>query len=75
MDRQFATPRFNGCSDVYISSVRDFIVDKLVNKMADSRRRQGMFDALEREGDWDEDTDLSLGASGMHCRFYRCGNF
>lgn len=23
-----------------------------------------MFDALEREGDWDEDTDLSLGASG-----------
>lgn len=65
VDREFETPRFkSGCSEIYLANARAFIVSKLANKLADSRRKQGMFDALEREGDWDEDTDLSLGASG-----------
>ncbi len=65
VDREFKTPRFkSGCSEIYLANAREFIVSKLANKLAHSRRKQGMFDALEREGDWDEDTDLSLGASG-----------
>lgn len=66
VNRELATPRFkSGCNPVYIDVIRKFLADKLATRMAEARRKQGMFDALEREGDWDEDTDLSLGASGM----------
>ncbi|KAH9482988.1 DNA-directed RNA polymerase III subunit rpc1 [Psilocybe cubensis] len=64
VDRELATPRFvNETSPTYLDVVRKFIFDNVANKMAEIRRNHGMFDALEKEGDWDEDTDLSMGAS------------
>lgn len=65
VDHELDTPRFrNECTPAYLATVRKFILDKLALKLADSRRGRGMFDALERTEDWDEGTDLSLGASG-----------
>lgn len=33
------------------------------------RKSQGMFEALERSDEWDCDTDLSMGASGLHRKY------
>jgi DNA-directed RNA polymerase III subunit RPC1 len=64
-DRELGEKRFvTECSPVYRTSVRDFVAEHVAQKMVDERKERGMFDALEREADWDEDTDLSLGASG-----------
>ncbi|PPQ79563.1 hypothetical protein CVT25_003445 [Psilocybe cyanescens] len=64
VDRELATPRFVvETSPTYLGIVRKFIFDNVANKMAEIRRGRGMFDALEREDEWDEDTDLSMGAS------------
>lgn len=65
VDRELATPRFKlETSPTYLELVRKFIFDNLANKMAEMRRRRGMFDALEKQDEWDEYTDLSMGASG-----------
>lgn len=67
VDRELATPRFVvETSPTYLGIVRKFIFDNVANKMAEIRRGRGMFDALEREDEWDEDTDLSMGASGVY---------
>lgn len=62
---QFATRRFvETCPETYMETVRTFIWDNVAKKLGDMRQSRGMFEALEREGEWDEDTDLSMGASG-----------
>lgn len=43
-------------------------MDNIAYRLARIRQARGMFDALEREEEWDEDTDLSLGAS-CECLF------
>jgi len=48
----------------YVASVKDYIIKVLVEKIAATREEHGMFDATVRDSEWDEDTDLSLGASG-----------
>ncbi|KAF9485367.1 beta and beta-prime subunits of DNA dependent RNA-polymerase [Pholiota conissans] len=64
VNHELATSRFKSeCNPVYIDVIRKFLADKLATRMAEARKKQGMFDALERENEWDEDTDLSLGAS------------
>jgi len=66
VDQELATPRFSSeSSPAYLETVRKFIFENLANKLADTRKSRGMFDALEREAEWDEDTDLSMGASGL----------
>jgi DNA-directed RNA polymerase III subunit RPC1 len=65
VDHELATPRFrNECTPAYLETVRNFIFSNVARKLADSRRCRGMFDALEKADEWDEGTDLSLGASG-----------
>lgn len=64
VDREFATPRFrNECTPAYLETVRKFISSNVARKLAQCRRCRGMFDAFEKADEWDEDTDLSLGAS------------
>jgi DNA-directed RNA polymerase III subunit RPC1 len=64
-DRELAQPRFvNECTTVYLDSVRDYIVQNIAQTMAEERKLRGMFDAYERSIEWDENTDLSMGASG-----------
>ncbi|KZT20622.1 beta and beta-prime subunits of DNA dependent RNA-polymerase [Neolentinus lepideus HHB14362 ss-1] len=45
------------------ATVRGFVTEHIVHKLAEIRKSRGMFEALEREEEWDADTDLSLGAS------------
>jgi len=65
VDSELATPRFRSeCTQAYLDIVRKFIFDNIAHRLADFRRSRGMFDALEKDVEWDEDTDLTLGASG-----------
>ena len=58
-------PRFvSECTAAYISTVRGFIQEHVAKRLAEVRESRGMFDALERDDEWDADTDLSMGASG-----------
>jgi DNA-directed RNA polymerase III subunit RPC1 len=52
------------CATTYLETVRSFVADRVVRQLAEVRKGRGMFDALERNDEWDADTDLSLGASG-----------
>ena len=38
-------------------------MDHIAHRLARIRQARGLFDALEREEEWDEETDLSMGAS------------
>ncbi|KAL0949102.1 hypothetical protein HGRIS_009191 [Hohenbuehelia grisea] len=63
LERELSTPRFaSECPTTYIDIIRSFVAGQVQN-IAGQRQSRGMFDALEREAEWDEDTDLSLGAS------------
>ncbi|KAJ3810847.1 hypothetical protein F5876DRAFT_40963 [Lentinula aff. lateritia] len=64
VDTELGTKRFTTeCTPTYVDSLRNFLVDNVVTKLARARSEQGMYDALERSSEWDEDTDLSFGAS------------
>ncbi|KAF8075932.1 hypothetical protein FPV67DRAFT_389261 [Lyophyllum atratum] len=63
-DRQMSATKFvTECPAAYMATIRGFIMDRVVLRMVSARKNQGMFEALEREDEWDEDTDLSMGAS------------
>lgn len=65
MEQQLASKRFaNECTLSYVSTIREFISDHIAGRLAQLRKSRGMYDALEREDEWDTDTDLSMGASG-----------
>jgi len=67
MDRELSLPRFvTECTLAYISTIRIFINDHVVHRLAIVRKSRGMFEALERNEEWDEDTDLSMGATGKY---------
>jgi DNA-directed RNA polymerase III subunit RPC1 len=72
VDRELATKRFTSeCTAAYLATIRGFTTDQIAQKMSEVRTTRGMFDALEREVDWYEDTDLTMGASGTHI-MYKC---
>jgi len=76
VDKELSSPRFKDeTAPQYISFIRDFIYDNVASKIADARRKHGMYDALEREDEWDEYTDLSLGASGTSSISFRTHSF
>ncbi|KAF8516682.1 hypothetical protein JB92DRAFT_2909925 [Gautieria morchelliformis] len=63
-ESELSKPRFrNECTAAYIASIQSFIMDHIANRLAKIRECRGMYNALEREAEWDEDTDLSLGVS------------
>ncbi|EIW82038.1 beta and beta-prime subunits of DNA dependent RNA-polymerase [Coniophora puteana RWD-64-598 SS2] len=62
--KELDTPRFKTeCTAAYRATIEGFLMDKVVLRMAQIRKSHGMFEALERPYEWDEDMDLSLGAS------------
>ena len=66
MDSELGTPKFtNECTAAYIATIRDFITDGIVSQLAKIRKAHSMFEALQRNDEWDADTDLSLGATSM----------
>ncbi|EIM85461.1 beta and beta-prime subunits of DNA dependent RNA-polymerase [Stereum hirsutum FP-91666 SS1] len=63
-DRELAKQRFTvECSAAYIATIRSFVLENVATRLADARQSRGMFDALYREAEWDEETDLSMGAT------------
>ncbi|KAL5530725.1 RPO31 [Sanghuangporus sanghuang] len=66
VDDELASKKFMAvCSESYISMLRKFIFDTAVAPLAEHRRRHGMYDALQKEEEWDDDTDLNMGASDV----------
>ncbi|KAF8876261.1 hypothetical protein BD779DRAFT_1560988 [Infundibulicybe gibba] len=64
VDRELATPRFTSeCTAAYLATIRGFVTDRVAHRLGRVRKQHGMFEALERESEWDENTDLSMGAS------------
>lgn len=65
VDYELSQRRFKSeCSASYLATIRGFILEHIVQRLAEVRRSRGMFDAMERNPEWDADTDLSMGASG-----------
>jgi|SRR5229473_1481702 len=65
VDRELSLPRFvTECTPAYISTIRTFLTDHVARRLAIVRKSRGMFEALERSEEWDEYTDLSMGATG-----------
>lgn len=64
VDRELGTHRFiSECTAAYLDLIKGFVADHIAQKVANVRKSRGMFEALEREAEWDAETDLSLGAS------------
>ena len=71
VDRELASPRFkNETAPPYVAAVREYILKKVAGKVAAARGSRGMYEAIEREDEWDEYTDLTLGASGKITRVF-----
>jgi DNA-directed RNA polymerase III subunit RPC1 len=67
VDEELKKPKFaSECTPAYLETIRDFVVQHIAQHLASMRKSRGMFEALERSDEWDSDTDLSMGASGMH---------
>ena len=65
VDRELSLPRFaSECTPAYVSTIRIFLHGYVAHRLAIARKSRGMFEALERSEEWDEDTDLSMGATG-----------
>jgi DNA-directed RNA polymerase III subunit RPC1 len=65
-DSVLAEKRFTSeCNAAYLATVRDHILKNVAEKVAKERRNRGMFDALERYAELDDDFDLTQGASGI----------
>ncbi|KAI0307253.1 beta and beta-prime subunits of DNA dependent RNA-polymerase [Multifurca ochricompacta] len=64
VDRELSLPRFvAGCTQAYIATIRTFLSDHVAHRLAVVRKSRGMFEALDQGDEWDEDTDLSMGAT------------
>ena len=73
VDRTLAGRKFTSeCTAAYLATIRKFISENIAQSMADIRKRHHMFDALEREDEWDADTDLTMGASCTWHDHRRC---
>jgi DNA-directed RNA polymerase III subunit RPC1 len=60
---ELASPRWiKETTEKYRDQVQEFMT-AIVDKAAAIREAHGLYPALEREDEWDEDTDLTMGAS------------
>lgn len=65
VDAELSSKKFiSECAPAYVASVRAFLHDKVADRMQRLRKQHGMFEAAERQEEWDELTDLTMGASG-----------
>lgn len=67
-DRELNSERFRAdCTAAYIATVRGFVLNSVVRRAVKIREQHGMFGAEIRQEEWDEDTDLSMGARRTSC--------
>lgn len=70
IDKELSTRRFTSeCTPSYLATLKQFTIEHIARHLAKVRQSRGMFDALEKSDEWDEDTDLSMGASCKYCLF------
>lgn len=70
VEKELAGKKFvNECSTAYLDTIRKFIGEHVAQRIAKVRQGRGMFDALERFKDYDDQIDLSLGADGEYCSY------
>jgi DNA-directed RNA polymerase III subunit RPC1 len=63
-ERELVNGKFkNECTAAYIATVRGYVLNKVVRRAVRIREQHGMFGAEDRQEDWDEDTDLTMGAT------------
>ncbi|KDN52100.1 beta and beta-prime subunits of DNA dependent RNA-polymerase [Tilletiaria anomala UBC 951] len=63
VDRELASSRFTKeTTEMYRQQIRGFISEHVVKKAAAIREAHGLYPAEDREEEWDEDTDLTMGA-------------
>jgi len=62
------SPKFIAeCSAEYRAKIAEFITNKVINRMAETRVAVSMHDGLDRPRDWDDSDDLStLATQGMY---------
>lgn len=66
VDQELAQPEFRvECTAAYLATIRGFALDFIARRVGRFRKSHGMFEAEEREPEWDEYTDLTMGATGM----------
>lgn len=64
VDRELLKKKFTTeCTPAYLATLRGYIAENVAHKLSEIRKSHGMFEAMEREEEWDENTDLSMGAS------------
>jgi DNA-directed RNA polymerase III subunit RPC1 len=64
VDRELSKKKFTTeCTPAYLATLRGFIAENIAQRLAAIRKSHGMFEAIDREEEWDENTDLSMGAS------------
>ena len=67
VDRELAKEPFSSeCTAAYLATIRGFVLDNVARRVGKYRKKHGMFEAEEREDEWDEFTDLTMGASGKY---------
>lgn len=67
LQQELSSKRFVAeCTPAYIEMLHDFIYINVIDVLVKQRREHHMYDAMERNMEWDETTDLSVGASGQH---------
>lgn len=65
VDEELARLEFRAeCTAAYIATIRGFTLDSIARRVGRFRKYHGMFEAEEREAEWDEFTDLTMGATG-----------
>jgi DNA-directed RNA polymerase III subunit RPC1 len=64
VNTELSSPRFvNECTTAFLATVGRFMRE-VAARVAKIRNTHGLFDAVERDAEWDEYTDLTMGATG-----------
>ena len=64
VNAELSSPRFvNECTAAFLATVGRFMRGVVV-RVAKVRSTHGLFDAAEKDSEWDEYTDLTMGATG-----------
>lgn len=63
VNTELSSPRFvNECTAAFLATISRFMRE-VVTRVAKVRSIHGLFDAVERDTEWDEHTDLTMGAT------------
>ena len=63
VNAELSSPRFvNECTAAFLATVNRFMRG-VVTRVAKVRNDHGLFDAVEKDAEWDEFTDLTMGAT------------